>query len=444
MSVSRPNNDSVPSARTPSQEVQGKQMPVAKADAVVGPGQTLGNTQNLRPFSRTVSPVNETRDLTAADGTAGVTQALSGLAATTAVDNVVPGTTPELQSQIAAYLQKLYPAANVAEPTSNSSSAVNGEGTSTEGQAGLATATDYGIADASQGAKAGATATAQDATAQPAMDTANGSVRYAQVRDASQETLFGTGGPTQDDIQQRDDGTETNGDCPIMSAMAALADQDPGAVQNMIQQTGDNTYNVTLYYAGKPETYAVDDSVPVDNSGKPTGAQLTIDPSSGKAVLWPSLVEKAYAKLQDVHPGLLPWSGVSGYQDLDQGGTGADALATLTGKKVYQTDPRSAGDAQVQGLLGLSNQGIPVTVMTGLTTDGGTLPSGLQPNHIYSVVSTWQDSSGRDMALLRNPWGEDPNQDSADEPGLISVPVASIESDCRGINAGDVVDDQNT
>jgi hypothetical protein len=88
------------------------------------------------------------------------------------------------------------------------------------------------------------------------------------------------------------------GDCYFLAAIQAIAQSDPGALEKLIKDNGDGTYEVTLYvyktfisWNRSPVKITVDATVPTYKGGtNPVYA------GKGDNELWVLLLEKAYAK----------------------------------------------------------------------------------------------------------------------------------------------------
>ena len=118
-------------------------------------------------------------------------------------------------------------------------------------------------------------------------------------------------------------------DCYLIAAMGAVAKQRPDVIKQMFVDHGDGTVSVTLNttkngYIVPPgtkgastKTIRVTKELPTANNSNPTYAK------GDKGVLWPALLEKAYA----IH------KKDSKYQGLNTGGSTSDAMSDITGKR---------------------------------------------------------------------------------------------------------------
>ena len=115
------------------------------------------------------------------------------------------------------------------------------------------------------------------------------------------------------------------GDCMLMAALVKLADKEPSFIQNMITDNGD-TVSVRFYRNGSPETVTVRKTVLKKTK---TSSVFSYNKNVEKGqhrrlgahgpVLWPAMVEKAYAKYagsyREIAPGSLdPYEVITGRQ----------------------------------------------------------------------------------------------------------------------------------
>lgn len=98
--------------------------------------------------------------------------------------------------------------------------------------------------------------------------------------------LFGTSGNVSG--SQVDQGSL--GDCWFLASLAALADKDPEAIRRMVHDDGDGNYTVTLFVDGRWQAIHVDNTMLIDENGRPRFAG---DGDHNDKALWPMLVEKA-------------------------------------------------------------------------------------------------------------------------------------------------------
>ena len=230
-----------------------------------------------------------------------------------------------------------------------------------------------------------------------------------------QAELFMATGPSLNEIIQ-----PAVGDCTVFAALGAMATTRPTEIQAMIKRAGRTTdgtdvYSVALYnnYTGTREEVTVDAKF-YTSSLSPNMFYYDRwynDPSNGKVVIWPAIVQKAFAVLHGGYERIPPYESVE--------------MFVLTGN-----DPRlivfpssSSLDAN-QPALNLNNylaQGYLVTVDSHLLQQGkpndssmttvssssgvncasvGSEQFCLVKDHEYQVLSV--TSNG---VILRNPWG---------------------------------------
>jgi hypothetical protein len=158
-------------------------------------------------------------------------------------------------------------------------------------------------------------------------------------------------------------------DCFLIAAMGAVVSLDPGAIKRLFspQESGARPYTVTLYEMGPdnktmvPIQVAVDANLPALNrnapepgeerllgqDGAPQLAYAVFRKSERTAVLWPALLEKAYAQLQK-----------GGYAEVGNGGVPANPMAALTGQPATRTD--IGADGSLQQIAAMKAKGLPV------------------------------------------------------------------------------------
>jgi hypothetical protein len=152
-------------------------------------------------------------------------------------------------------------------------------------------------------------------------------VKGAKYQPVPNATLFEVGPAGSPDQNQKihPNDVEQNhiGDCYFMASMAAIAHNDPEAIEHMIQDNGDGTYTVTFYeeksifdFSGpdfKPVEVTVDADFPMKNSKSVFAGE-----GDGGHEIWPMIMEKAYAQYNGDYPSI-------------EGGWPDEALQQLTG-----------------------------------------------------------------------------------------------------------------
>lgn len=217
------------------------------------------------------------------------------------------------------------------------------------------------------------------------------------------------------------------GDCYLMAAMAAVARAAPDAIQKIIKDKGDGTFEVTLYIRknswSKPTavTKVVDARLPMNGSSALYAGFG--DKEGGKKEMWPALIEKTLAQHK-------------GSYDTIQGGQIADgfqfhgATELLTGKtEGYQATEKMAEDDILLALAAALEAKKPVTVDSrdmandeAMSKEANTV--NVYGNHAYAVESV--DIDGRTVTL-QNPWGSH---------HVAKLPVDKFKKYYRGIRIG--------
>ncbi|WP_026123177.1 C2 family cysteine protease [Nocardiopsis chromatogenes] len=221
------------------------------------------------------------------------------------------------------------------------------------------------------------------------------SLEYEELDDY---TLFGSG--DEDPVQWEHIRQGDLGDCWVMATMGAMAVQNPGAIEDMIEENVNGTYTVT--FPGHPDPITVTPDLPVDARGDPGFASSNEDPP----VIWPAILEKAYAQMKGGdYSRLEDWH--AGSAMLTFGGDTAD----------YAPDDWVPPweDVTMDGLADKFESGESITLSTPLNGDGyelvdngGTgedgeeVPDTLVSAHVYFVEDVDREAG---TVTIRNPWG---------------------------------------
>lgn len=197
------------------------------------------------------------------------------------------------------------------------------------------------------------------------------------------------------------------GDCYLIAGMAAVARADPAAIQKLIKDNGDGTFDVTLYLRksayGRPTPVVtrVDARLASKSPGSPLYAGVG-DQEGGKAELWTALIEKSVAQQKG------SYEKISGGNIAKDGFNFAGATELLTGKieNYYNLDRLDEDDALLTIGSALESKK-PVSVDSrNLESDAELTRQATSKNvywnHAYAPVSV--DLDGRTIDL-QNPWG---------------------------------------
>lgn len=239
------------------------------------------------------------------------------------------------------------------------------------------------------------------------------------------ESLFGSNGPSIDDINQG-----YLGDCYLLACLAEIASQRPDAIVSMFTDNGNNTYGVRFYVDGAA-TY-----VTVDNQLYGDGFPLFNNALYARSLpdewnIWVNLAEKAFAQLQattttgitdgtNKGPGNT-WAAIDG-------GWSVYSLAEITGASVVAqfnvysgslygaayaftlgamattTPIKSVSPASLAALL-VDALAAGNDITLGSPVDAYDSSSGLQTLVSGHQFSLYGYDASTDMFELRNPWG---------------------------------------
>jgi hypothetical protein len=258
--------------------------------------------------------------------------------------------------------------------------------------------------------------------------------------------LYSTGGATPGLPNWRDIHQANVGDCYFLSSAAALTQHDPRAILKIIRDNGNGTYTVTFQIHK--------DSIVFPTLMPYSSVQVTVnssdifnetqyiggtDPANGKKVIWPQVLQAAFAKVSEPHSGIILASpsflgggGIGGgYAAIGKGGYPKDALQLLTGQNASSWNPNSnAGAQELAQLPAQFAAGKPIVVSTppaskspkaGVENGKNPATNNLVADHSYAVVDSYT-IAGIPFVLLNNPWG-------SDQPFAIPVKALGSVSD---------------
>lgn len=219
----------------------------------------------------------------------------------------------------------------------------------------------------------------------------------------STNALFGaSGSPSYLDVNQG-----SIGDCYFMSSLGEVALQDPTGIQSMITANGNGTYAVRFMVNGQADYVTVDAELPNMPAGYAWANGTSLEFANGN-VLWPELLEKAYAQLNEQtnapHGASLNAASDS-YAGIDAGY--ATALTEITGQSVTSfylnastsSATLSTDNAQLAAAFASKEE---LLMSTPGATNGNLIGS-----HMFEVVGFTSNASNPllDVITLHNPWG---------------------------------------
>jgi hypothetical protein len=220
-------------------------------------------------------------------------------------------------------------------------------------------------------------------------------------------TPFGPNGPSYLDVQQAGEN-----DCWLMAAMAEIADRVPGDITSMFTYDGTTVengslvgvYTVRLYNnSGTAEYVTVDTELPAGGwtYAHPVGGSGAVN-GSATPVLWPALLEKAYAEADGfgiVTGRINYWNAYDALGNTpdwqgNAGGLVGWAYQGLTGK------PTNGGNLNPSDAVAAWNAGELVVICTPLNPPSSYIVGG----HCYAMVGY---NSSNSTFIIYNPLGTD-------------------------------------
>ena len=214
----------------------------------------------------------------------------------------------------------------------------------------------------------------------------------------STNPLYGaSGAPSYLDINQGYDG-----DCYFLSSIAVVALEDPTGIESMITNNGNGTYGVRFDVNGQADYVTVNGALPNMPSGYSYANGSTLEFANG-SVLWPELLEKAYAQL-NAQPNAPHGADLNAASDSYAGisAGGAYALTEITGQSVSGFNLAPSTSAST---LGSDNTKLAAAFSSHqelLVATSNNVSGNLVADHMFEVVGY---NATSDMLTLHNPWG---------------------------------------
>jgi hypothetical protein len=248
-----------------------------------------------------------------------------------------------------------------------------------------------------------------------------------EYKDVQNAQAFVKGAGDDHAIDPNDVAQGALGDCYLMAGMIAVARANPEAIQNLIKDNGNGTYDVTLYirknYYSKPTkvTKTVDSRLPM-NGSSPLYAK-TGDAGEEGTEVWTSLIEKTVAQHK-------------GSYDLISGGNiskgfefhGATELLTGKAEGYMALSGLDEDDALLHIAIALDDKQ-PCTCDSLNMEEDQDLASDAKKYNVYgnhAYVPSSVDLDGRTINL-QNPWGSH---------HVENLPVADFFKFYRSIRVG--------
>ena len=224
------------------------------------------------------------------------------------------------------------------------------------------------------------------------------------LKDKSDDHAYGKGSEKAqsgelfvDGVSPKDVAQGSIGDCYLAAALGAIAASKPEAIEEAISKVGPRTWSVRFYkriYGGKyaVQKVAVDADLPKKAAGSLAYAK---GPHAGPArgrELWPSLVEKAFAK----------WKG--GYDDIGGGGLPGRVMEALLGEEYDSTYTAWTPEDKLWQKILEVGKGKPMSAYTH-NDDKAYFDKKdkVVANHAYIVLGG-EEEGGERTVRCRNPW----------------------------------------
>jgi hypothetical protein len=229
-----------------------------------------------------------------------------------------------------------------------------------------------------------------------------GETNFATNYKASTNPLYGaSGAPSYLDVNQG-----YVGDCYFLASIAEVALKDPTGIQSMITNNGNGTYGVRFLINGQADYVTVNSQLQNMPAGYSYADGSPLEFANG-SILWPELLEKAYAQLNEqtnVPHGAQLNAPSDSYAGISAGS--ASALTEITGQSVAgfylgASTPSSTLTNDYQQLTSAFAAGQELLVGTANSATGD-----LVADHMFEVVGYQAGANASsDMLTLHNPWG---------------------------------------
>ncbi len=224
--------------------------------------------------------------------------------------------------------------------------------------------------------------------------------------------LFKTGATASDVKQGQID------NCYLPSAIASLADAQPGLFEKIVQANDDGSYSVTFQsYDWETDSFAakritVDGDLYARSWGGPHYGSSAGGGGTDQMELWWPIVEKAYAT----------WKG--GFDTIAGGGLAAEVFEDILGKPSTQLGLKDNVDAAWKAITRAIDRDDPICA--GTYSARGPVSytnTGVYGDHSYSLLG-YEQRDGQRLVKLRNPWGQgEPRPGDGKNDGVFLMPL---------------------
>lgn len=220
-------------------------------------------------------------------------------------------------------------------------------------------------------------------------------------------------GATANDVVQGRNGSRYLGDCWLLASLAALAQTQPGVLEQAITDHEDGTYTVRLYGEDARGSLTAEDvrvqgTIPKTADGRDAYAQRE-DPSE----LWVVIIEKAFAA----------WKG--GYGGL-HAGVPSDALTALTGQQATNTFTKGkSSEALGETFRESADEGRAMVAASrpDLSLERG----GIIPGHAHTILRV--EGTGENATVtLRDPYAEYEPDGNGARDGVFQLTMQEFRS----------------
>ncbi|MBL8912019.1 MAG: hypothetical protein JNM17_15095 [Archangium sp.] len=211
------------------------------------------------------------------------------------------------------------------------------------------------------------------------------------------------------------------GNCYFPAAVAAIAQQNPDALKNMVKANGDGTYTVTFkekdWMTGRTKDVpvTVDGDLYARSWGGPLYGHSANSGEPTKMEMWFPIIEKAYAS----------WKG--SYDAIGNGGFSGEVFEDFLGGSSKSINTSASADSVWNTITKAIDAKKPVAA--GTHDDGGPVNytnTGVYGDHAYSILG-YEKSGTERYVVLRNPWGESEPSGNGANDGVFKLKLSEFQ-----------------